>query len=155
MVRKIRYSWNLSIGTDVYTGSRPTYTQHMFACLCICWFRVRLLWVLEIAMDCSRHDRWNHPIKVHLTFSQTQLVELVTWQVQYIKRPGVHASTQCKQEAANSLPALKPWHFYIRLSHLQSSQSTKTFMLSTIVMWPVQQIMFAWWQNSSKCVYFS
>jgi len=24
------------------TGSRPTYTQHMFVCLCIFWFRVRL-----------------------------------------------------------------------------------------------------------------
>jgi len=22
--------------------------------------------VLEIAMDCSRHDGWNHPIRVHL-----------------------------------------------------------------------------------------
>jgi len=33
--------------------------------------------------------------------------------------------TQCKQEAANSLPALKPWHYLsIRLSHLQTSQST-------------------------------
>jgi len=24
--------------------------QHMFACLCICWFRVRLLWVLELLL---------------------------------------------------------------------------------------------------------
>jgi len=46
-----------------------------------------------------------------LTFSQTQLVEVVTWQVQYGKRQGFKFSlqfTQCKQETANSLPALKP-----------------------------------------------
>jgi len=36
--------------------------------LCIFWFRVRLLWVRQS----------NHP------FSQTQLVEMVTWQVRYI-----------------------------------------------------------------------
>jgi len=28
----------MSAGTDVYKGSKPTNTQHMFACLCICWF---------------------------------------------------------------------------------------------------------------------
>jgi len=37
--------------------------QYMFAYLYICWFRVRLLWVQEIAIDCSRHDGWNHPIE--------------------------------------------------------------------------------------------
>ena len=113
-------SWHLSIGTDVYTWSKPTYMQHMLACLCICWFRVRLLRVLDIAMDCSRYDEWSHPIRVHLTFSQTQLVEVVTWQVQYIKRQMFRFSlqfTQCKQEAANSLPALKRCHcLSIRLS---------------------------------------
>jgi len=57
----------------VYTGSMPAYMQHMFACLYIWWFRLRLLWVLEIAMDCSRHSIWNH-LRVHLTFTQTQLV---------------------------------------------------------------------------------
>jgi len=32
--------------------------------------------------------------------------------------------TQCKQEAGNSLPTLKQWHYLcIRLSHLQISQS--------------------------------
>jgi len=79
---------HLSVGTNVYTGSRLTYTQYMLACLalCICWFRVTLLWVLEIAMDCSTPDRQSHPIRVHLTFSQTQLVEVVTWQIQYVKR---------------------------------------------------------------------
>jgi len=81
------HTWHLNVGTDVnivYTGNRPTYTQHMFACLCICWFRA--LWVLEITMDSSRHDGLNHPIRVHLTLRQTQLVEVVTWQVQYVKR---------------------------------------------------------------------
>jgi len=53
------------VGTDVYAGSRPTYPLHMFVCLCIFWFRVRLLWALEIAMECSGHDGWNHPIRVH------------------------------------------------------------------------------------------
>jgi len=37
------YLWHLCLCTDVYTGSRPTYTQHMFVCLCIFLFRVRLL----------------------------------------------------------------------------------------------------------------
>ena len=32
-------------------------------CLCIFWFRVRLLWVLEIAMGCSTHNRLNHPFR--------------------------------------------------------------------------------------------
>jgi len=81
---------------------------------------------------------------------------MVTWQEQYVKRQGLRFSlqfTRCKQEAANSLPALKPWHYLcIRLSHLQTSQSTKTVMLSKLVMWPVQPIMFGWWQNSSRSV---
>jgi len=76
------YSWHLSVDPDVYTGIRTTYAQHMFACLCICWIRGRVLWVLEIAMEYSRRDGWNHPITIHLTFSQTQLVKVVTWQVQ-------------------------------------------------------------------------
>jgi len=119
------YSWDLSVGTDVCTGSRPTYTQHVFACLCICWFRIR-------------------PIRVHLTFSQTQLAEMVTCQVQYLKRQGLSLQfTQCKQEAANSLPALKPWYYLsIRLSHLQTSQSIETVLLSKLVMRLVQPIMF-------------
>ena len=89
----------------VCTRSKPTYTQHILAeCLCIFWFRVRLLWVLESAMECSRHNRLNRP------FSQTQLVEMVTWQVQYVKKQGLRFSlqfTQCKEEAANNLLALK------------------------------------------------
>jgi len=55
-------------------------------------------------MDSSRHNGLNHP------FSQTQLVEMVTWQVQYVKKQGFRFSlqfTQCKEEAANNLPALK------------------------------------------------
>jgi len=39
--------------------------------------RVRLLQVLEIAMDCSRHNRLNHPFRENLNFNQTQLVEMV------------------------------------------------------------------------------
>ena len=63
--------------------------------------------------------------------------------------------TQCKQEAANSLLELKPWHYLsIRLSYLQTSQSTETVMLSKIVMWPVQPII-GWWQNNSRSVYFA
>jgi len=59
-------------------------------------------------MDCSSHNKLNHPFKAHLTFSQTQLVEMVTWQVQYVKKQGFGIQfTQCKQEAAHSLPALK------------------------------------------------
>ena len=122
------YLRHLSIGTDVHTGSRPTYTQHMLVCLCIFWFRVRLLWVLEIAMECSRHDGWNYPFRVHLTFSQTQMVEMVMWKVQYVKKQGFSLQfTQWKQEAADSLPALKPWRcLSIKLTHLQTSQSTET-----------------------------
>jgi len=36
------------------------------------FFYLGLLLVLEIAMNCSRHNGLNHP------FSQTQLVEMVT-----------------------------------------------------------------------------
>jgi len=116
------YSWHLSVGTDVYTACRPTYTQGMFASLCICWFKVRLLWVLEIAVDCSRHDGWNHPVRIHLTLSQAQLVEMVTWQIQYVKRQGFRFSlqfTQCKQEAAkvcqhrnHDVTCLSDWAIY-------------------------------------------
>jgi len=53
--------------------------EQKFACLWICWFRVGLLWVPEITMDCNRNDRWNHPITEHLTFSQTKLAEVVMW----------------------------------------------------------------------------
>jgi len=35
------------------------------------------------------------------------------------------------------------------------SQSTETIKLSKLVMWPVQPIMFGWWQNSSRNVYFA
>jgi len=64
--------------------------------------------------------------------------------------------TQCKQEAGNSLPALKQWHYLsIRLSHLQTSRSTETVMLSKLVMWPVQPIMFNWWKNSTRSVYYA
>ena len=60
------------------------------------------------------------------------------------------------QKVSNNLPALKLWHHLsIRLSHLQTSQSTETVMLPKVVMWPVQPIMFGWWQNSSRCVYFA
>ena len=42
---------------------------HLYAtqvcCLCIFWFRVRLLWVLEIAMEYSRHNGLNHPLVKH------------------------------------------------------------------------------------------
>ena len=30
------YWWHLSVGTDVYTRSKPTYTQHMFAVCAFC-----------------------------------------------------------------------------------------------------------------------
>jgi len=43
-------------------------------------------------MKCSRHDGWNHPIRIYFTFSQTQLVEMVTWQVQYVTRQGFRFS---------------------------------------------------------------
>jgi len=46
-----------------------------------------------------------------LAVSQTLLVEMVTRQAQYVKKQGYRFSlqfTQCKQEAANSLLALKP-----------------------------------------------
>jgi len=33
------------------------------------------------------------------------------------------------------------------------SQSAETVMLSKLVLWPVQPIMFGWWQNSSRSVY--
>jgi len=59
-------------------------------------------------MEHSRHDEWNDPIRVHLAFIQTQPVEMVMWQVQYVKRQELRSSlrfTQCKQEeAANRLP---------------------------------------------------
>jgi len=48
-------------------------------------------------MDCSRHNGLNHP------FSQTHLVEMVTRQVQCVKKQGFRFSlqfTQCKEEAA-------------------------------------------------------
>jgi len=109
-------------------------------------------------MDCSRHNGWNHPIRVHLTFDQTQLVEMVKWQVQYIKKQGFWFSlqlTQCKRKAPNILPTLKGYYLSIRLTHLQMSQSTETVTLSKLVMWQVQPIMFAWWQYSSKSVYFA
>jgi len=35
------------------------------------------------------------------------------------------------------------------------SQSIETVMLSKLVMWPVQPIMFGWWQTSSRSVYFA
>ena len=35
------------------------------------------------------------------------------------------------------------------------SQSTETVKLSKLVMWSVQPIMFGWWQNSSRSVYFA
>jgi len=65
--------------TDVYTGVGPLIRN---TCLMFVhfWFRVTLLWVLEIAMGCSRHNGSNHP------FRQTQLVEMVMWQVQYVKK---------------------------------------------------------------------
>jgi len=110
-------------------------------------------------MECNRHDGWNRPIGVHLPFSQTQLVKMVMWEVQYIKRQEFWfslQSTQCKQEAANSLSALKLQHYLsFRLSHLQTSQSTETVMLSKLVMWPVKPIIFSWWQSSSRSVYFA
>jgi len=31
MRRAFFYVWHLTVGTDVYTGSKPTYTQHMCA----------------------------------------------------------------------------------------------------------------------------
>ena len=157
-LRIVFYLWHLSTGTDVYTGSRHTHAQHMLICLCIYWFRVRLLWVLvQIAMEYSRHVGSKHPIRVHLAFSQTQLVEIVTWQVQYVKRQEFNLQfTQCKQEAADSLPALKPWHYLsIRLSHLQTLKSIETVMLFKLVMWPLQPIMFGWWHNSSRSIYFA
>jgi len=95
---------------------------------------------------------------LHLTFSQTQLVEVVTWQVGYNTQrdKGLGFSlqfTQCQQEAAASLPALKPWHcLSIRLSHLQTSQWTERVIQSKLVIWPIQPIMFSWWQNSSRSV---
>jgi len=61
-------------------------------------------------MDCSRHNGLSDPFRVPLTFSQTQLVEMVTCQAQYVKKQGFRFSlqfTQCKEEAANNLPALK------------------------------------------------
>jgi len=76
-----------------------------------------------------------------------------------VKKQGFRFSlqfTQCKEEAANNLPALKAQHYLsVRLTHLQTSQSTETVMLSKHVMWPVQPIMFGWWQNSSRSVYFA
>jgi len=35
------------------------------------------------------------------------------------------------------------------------SQSTEIVMLAKLVMWAVQPIMFGWWQNSSRSVYFA
>ena len=83
--RIVFYWWHWTVGTGVCTRSKPNYTQHMFVCLCIFWFRGRPRQVLEISMECSRHEGWNHPIRVHLAFRQTQLVEMVTWQVQYVE----------------------------------------------------------------------
>ena len=80
-------------GNNIQSKSKrsdPVHHYHLYAthlcCLCIFWFRVRLLWVLEIAMDCCRHNGLNH------LFSQTQLVEMVTWQVQYVKEQGFRFS---------------------------------------------------------------
>jgi len=77
--------------------------QQLFA-VCAFFYLELDYWVLEIAMDCSRHNGLNHPI------SQTQLVEMVTWQAHYVKKQGLRFSlqfTQCEEEAANNLPALK------------------------------------------------
>jgi len=88
----------------------PFIRNNMFAVCAFFYFSVRLLWAQEIAMNCSRHNGLNHPFRVHMTFSQTRLVEMVMWQVQYVKKQGFRFSlqfTQCKQKVANNLPALK------------------------------------------------
>jgi len=113
-------------------------------CLCIFYFRVRL-WVLEIPMDCNRHNGLNHPFRIHLTLSQTQLVEMVTWQVQHIKKQGFRFSlhfTHCKQEAVNNLPALKAWHLVYHTDPFTNVTVNWDVKLSKFVMWLVQPIMW-------------
>jgi len=103
-------------------------------CLYICWFRVLDYCELQKLL-CTAVGMTDETILLDYIspFSQTQLVEGVMWQVQYVKRQGFRFTlqvTQCKQEGANTLPALKSWHYFsIRLSHLQRSQSTETVML--------------------------
>jgi len=53
--------------------------QHMFAVCAFFYLELDCCEsVLEIATDCGRHNGLNQPFRVHLTFSQTQLVEMVT-----------------------------------------------------------------------------
>jgi len=89
-------------------GAIHLYATHV-CCLCIFWIRVRLLWVLEIAMDCSRHNGWNHPIRIHLTFRQTQLVEMVTWQVQHVKKQRFRFTCSSHSASEKLLAACQHW----------------------------------------------
>jgi len=123
--------------------------QHMFACLCICWFRVRLLWVLELLLTAVG------------TMDETILLEYIWPLVKHSWLKWSHDKHNTQRDkglgsAYNSLPALKPWHYLSnRPSHIQMSKSTETITLSKLIMWPVRPIMFSWWQNSSRSVYFA
>ena len=60
-------------------------------------------------MDCSRRNGLNHPFRVHLTFSQTQLVELVMWQVQYIRNKGLGLAYCSHNASKKLLTACQHW----------------------------------------------
>ena len=62
-------------------------------------------------MDCSRHNRLNHPFRENLNFNQTQLVEMVMWQVQYVKKQGTSLGLSYSSHSASKklLTACQHW----------------------------------------------
>jgi len=81
------------------------------------------------------------PVEIRVqAFSGTRLFQVITWQVQYTDEFRVKVSrlrfslqfTQRKQEAAKSLPAVKPWQYLsIRLScYRHHSQLSKSSVLN-------------------------
>jgi len=89
-----------------------------------------------------------------VTFGQTQLVEMVMWQVQYVKKQGLSLAYSSHNPSEKLLTACQHWNQDITCLSDWLICRCHSHAVQTC-WWPVQPNMFDWWQNSSISVYFA